>query len=61
MGTRYHNGLVGDSPEWCALDAHLFSDMEDALTFNLALSSTYHKVGDPKWLLPLHTSAPADA
>ena len=30
-----------------ALDAHLFQDMEDALTFNCALSSTFHAVGDP--------------
>ena len=48
IGTRYHRGLVGDSPEWCALDAHLFQDMEDALTFNCALSSTYHMPGDPQ-------------
>ena len=45
-GTRYESGLVGDSPEWCALDAHCFQDLEDALTFNCALSSTYHEPGD---------------
>ena len=45
--TRYEGGLVGDSPEWCALDAHCFQDLEDALTFNCALSSTYHSAGDP--------------
>ena len=45
-GTRYEGGPVGDSPEWCALDAHCFQDLEDALTFNCALSSTYHEPGD---------------
>jgi hypothetical protein len=44
---RYHQGLVGDSPELCVgLDAHGFADLDDALKFNCALSSSFHEVGD---------------
>ena len=47
-GTRYHWGLVGDSPEICrALDSHGFADLAACMRLNCALSTGY-PVGDPR-------------
>lgn len=43
---RYEFGLVGDSPEWSPLDAHLFSDLSSALWRHVALTSDL-PIGDP--------------
>lgn len=47
-GTRYHMGLVGDSPELCrALDSHGFADLKNCMDLNSALSTAY-PVGDQR-------------
>lgn len=44
----YYHKVVGDSPEMCrALDSHGFADLEDAITYNCALSTRYN-LDDPR-------------
>ena len=38
---RYQNKLVGNSPELCPLDAHLFSDYKRSITTHCSLTSLY--------------------
>tara|TARA_B100002003_G_C14141283_1_gene548788 strand:- start:608 stop:2329 length:1722 start_codon:yes stop_codon:yes gene_type:complete len=38
---RYQNKLVGNSPELCPLDAHLFSDYRRSITTHCSLTSLY--------------------
>jgi hypothetical protein len=41
-GTRYHNKVVGDSPELTrALDSHGFADLKRSMLFHVGLSSVY--------------------
>jgi hypothetical protein len=55
-GTRYENGLVGDTPELCrGLDAHGFADLSLAVNHNCALSSVY-AIDDPR---RFHLGTPA--
>jgi len=41
--SRYHESLVGDRPEMCALDTHLFADLEHALLTNVVATSSLPK------------------
>ena len=38
---RYQNKLVGDTPEFCPLDAHLFSDYKRSVAMHCSLTSVY--------------------
>ncbi len=43
-GNRYHNKIVGDSPEICrALDSHGFADLESSIAYHAAITSPYVK------------------
>ena len=44
---RYHEAVVGDRPELCALDFHLFQDLENALYQNIIRTACL-PVGDPR-------------
>jgi hypothetical protein len=45
--TAKHLGPPGNSPENCALDCHLFSDLEGGMSLNLSLASAF-PYGDPR-------------
>ena len=44
---RYQNKLVGDTPELCPLDAHLFSDYKRSVAMHCSLTSVYD-INDPQ-------------
>jgi len=44
---RYQHKLVGDSPELCPLDAHLFSDYKRSVAMHCSLTSVYD-INDPQ-------------
>ena len=47
-GTRYHEGLTGNSPEMCrVLDSYGFANLKFTLNFSAALTSIYKK-SDPQ-------------
>ena len=56
-GTRYHNKVVGNSPEMCrALDSHGFADFKVSIAYHVSLTSVYDKE-DPRRFL---TGTPED-
>ena len=44
---RYHKSVVGDRPELCVLDFHLFGDLDFAIGQNIINTSSLPK-GDPR-------------
>jgi hypothetical protein len=44
---RYHQSVVGDRPELCALDFHLFWDLEHALYQNM-IRTSFLPIGDAR-------------
>ena len=51
IGTRYHNKVVGNSPEMCrALDSHGFSDFKVSIAYHISLTSVYNDKDPRKFL-----------
>jgi len=51
MKTRYHNKVVGKSPEMCrALDSHGFADFKVSIAYHISLTSVYNNEDPRKFL-----------
>ena len=48
-GTRYHHSLVGNRPEMCPLDAHLFADLKEAVRKHVVMTCVLDKEDESRF------------